>query len=50
MKKLLTGLLLALLLTCAASFALAAEAVDITEECTFKLCSTKRKYTMMTRW
>ena len=28
MKKLLTGLLLALLLTCAASFALAAEAVD----------------------
>ena len=37
MKKFLTGLLLTLLLLCAASMALAAEAVDITGECKFKL-------------
>ena len=48
MKKWLIGLVLTVLMLCAASSALAAEAVDITEECSFKLCSTKRKYTMMT--
>ena len=48
MKKWLIGLVLTVLMLCAASSALAAEAVDITEECSFKLCSTKRKYTLMT--
>lgn len=48
MKKLLTGLLLALLLTCAASFALAAEAVDVTSDCRFKVSYSSRKYTQMT--
>ena len=48
MKKILTGLLLSLLLVCAASLALAAEAVDITDECKFKVAYTGRKYTQMT--
>ena len=48
MKKLLTGLLLTLLLLLTANLALAAEAVDITNDCTFKVCYTERKYTQMT--
>ena len=48
MKKFLTGLLLTLLLLCATCTALAAEAVDITSDCKFKLCYTGRKYTQMT--
>ncbi len=48
MKKFLTGLLLTMLLLGAASLALAAEAVDITGDCKFKLCSTSRKYDYMT--
>ena len=48
MKKFLTGILLTLLLLCTASLAMAAEAVDITDKCTFKICSSKRKYTQMT--
>jgi len=48
MKKLLTGLILSLLLLCTASLALAAEAVDITDECKFKVAYTSRKYTQMT--
>ena len=48
MKKFLTGLLLALLLMSAATLALAAEAVDITDECEFKVAYTGRKYTQMT--
>ena len=48
MKKFYTGLLLALLLLCASTAALAAEAVDITGECKFKVCYSGRKYTQMT--
>ncbi len=48
MKKWLTATLLALLMICAAGAALAVEAADITEECTFKTASSKRKYTQMT--
>ena len=48
MKKLLTGLMLALLLLGTATLALAAEAVDITDECEFKVAYTSRKYTQMT--
>ena len=48
MKKILSGLLLTLLLMCAASMALAAEAVDITGDCKFKVCYSTRKYTQMT--
>ncbi len=48
MKKFCIGLLLALALLLTASCALAAEAVDITDECKFKLCYTGRKYTQMT--
>ena len=48
MKKLLTGLLLTLLMACAASFALAAEAVDVTSDCRFKVSYSSRKYTQMT--
>ena len=48
MKKFLTALLLVLLLTLAAGAALAVEATDITDECKFKVASTKYKYTQMT--
>ncbi|MBE5796469.1 MAG: hypothetical protein E7327_03720 [Clostridiales bacterium] len=48
MKKLLTGMLLTLLLLCVTGLALAAEAVDITDECKFKVAYTGRKYTQMT--
>nr|MBR4281246.1 phosphodiester glycosidase family protein [Clostridia bacterium] len=48
MKKILTGLLLALVLMGVCSLAMAAEAVDITDECTFKVAYTGRKYTQMT--
>ena len=47
MKKWLTGVLLTLLMVFAASAAMAAEAVDITDECTMKGPS-KFKYTQMT--
>lgn len=48
MKKYLTGLFVTLLLLCASSMALAAEAVDITDQCKFKVAYTDRKYTQMT--
>ena len=48
MKKLLMGLLLSLVMMGICSLALAAEAVDITNECTFKVAYTDRKYTQMT--
>lgn len=56
MKKWLTGLVLALLMLCAASSALAAEALDITDECKFKASYNQRKPSQMydkkftTRW
>ena len=48
MKKWLISLFMALLMLCAAVPALAQEASDITDECTFKVSSTKFKYTQMT--
>lgn len=48
MKKWLTGLLLTLLMLCAATAALAAEAMDLTDECKFKVSYAKYKYTQMT--
>ena len=48
MKKWLTALLVMLLMLCASGAALAAEAVDITDECSFKVAYTGRKYTQMT--
>ena len=48
MKKFLTGLLLSLLMLCAASAAFAAEAVDITEFCKLKASSSKFKMSQMT--
>ena len=47
MRKWLTALLLTLLLVCATTAALAAEAMDITNECTFKVCYSNIKYTQM---
>ncbi len=48
MKKWLSALLLCLVLLCAANVALAAEAADITDDCKFKVSSSKFKYTQMT--
>ena len=48
MKKWLTAILLTVLLACATTAALAAEAMDITNECTFKVCYSGVKYTQMT--
>lgn len=48
MKKWLWAFLCALLLLCAAQTALAAEAVDITDQCKFKTCYTAYKYSQMT--
>ena len=48
MRKWIIGLLAALLVLCCSSAALAAEAVNIANECTWKLCGTKYKYTKMT--
>ncbi len=48
MKKWLIGLLLTLAVLGAANAALAAEAADITDECTFKPTYSKYKYTTMT--
>lgn len=47
MKKLLTALMVALLMLCFAGSAIAAEAMDITDECTFKGSSNKRKPTLL---
>lgn len=46
MKKWLTALLTLLALSLSVAFA--AEANDITEDCKFKVCSSGRKYTLMT--
>ncbi len=46
MKKWFSAVLLIFLLTLGAAFA--AEANDITDDCKFKVCSTKFKYTQMT--
>ena len=48
MKKWLTALMLILLMTLAASTAFAIEAADITDECKFKVTTSKYKYTQMT--
>ena len=48
MKKWLAALLLTLLMLAAANVALAAEAADITDDCSFKVSSTKFKFTQMT--
>ena len=48
MKKWLTALLVTLLVLCATTAALAAEAMDITNECTFKVCYSGIKYSQMT--
>ncbi len=48
MKKWLTALLLTLLMVCSAHAALAAEAMDITDQCKFKTNAGKLKYTQMT--
>ncbi|MBQ8554491.1 MAG: phosphodiester glycosidase family protein [Clostridia bacterium] len=48
MKKWLLGMLVTLLMIGASCTALAAEAVDITDECKFKVAYTGRKYTQMT--
>lgn len=48
MKKWILGLLTALLLISCCAGALAAEAMDITDDCTFKVSYTSRKYTSMT--
>ena len=46
MKKWLIALLTLLALSLSVAFA--AEANDITEDCKFKVCSSGRKYTLMT--
>lgn len=48
MRKWFTALFAALLMLCAANVALAAEASDITDSCTFKASTSKFKYTQMT--
>lgn len=48
MKKWLIALLTLLALSLSLSVAFAAEANDITEDCKFKVCSSGRKYTLMT--
>ena len=48
MRKWLAALLMTALLLCAWATALATEAMDITNECTFKVCYSGVKYTQMT--
>lgn len=48
MRKWLTALLVTALLMCLATVALATEAMDITNECTFKTCASGIRYTQMT--
>ena len=48
MKKWLTALLLMLALLCVTASALAAEAMDVTDQCTFKVSYAAYKYTQMT--
>lgn len=48
MKKWIAALLTALALMCIAGAAMAAEAVDIANDCAWRLCATGHKYTKMT--
>ena len=48
MKKWLAALLLMLTILCASTAALAADAMDITDQCAFKVSYAKYKYTQMT--